>query len=816
MSNSDATEDAAAARRHLEEARAEQEKLVEQASALQARREKIERLLSVAAEEESEARARLDAAVKWREDLAEMAIKAETAARDFSEEVALYSRSEEEEALEAVSHAEGALERADGAGGEAGSGGESDAEESETEVEVEVEPPLGGAGKEGGSETESEEPEELEEEKTATEERCADEQATRLERMEHYIKYGELEEALKLAVTREERASVLEAFREGSPMLSAMGEFHVLLSDAISQLPSTDLIAQADAQKPDFLCALEHYEVVDAESMRQLLSSQSSRRKIVKILANVGIPLELIEHLVRIVECGEFGFILAEAIEGLPAEMREGAVASRAAVLRALTEMQLADADKMYTALTMERAPLESLLARRGVLARRRFSSLKLQEAVDASNAACEEERLAAAAREAAFLSNDSFDDALSEDTVLVECDACAWCGTLAAPSRALSRCGKCQRVAYCSKECQRQHWRADGGNHKARCNKRVEIADLRHISKLPSADAGRLVAGLLAEYGAMDETLAATVLWHGMDLEDGTGLDDEGLLAMCDAGGVATAVRVGRAHIQIGEISEVPHCGTMLLERLSGLNDRAVDEMMLRAGGAKFVTQVNQYYADEWTNTQELVDKQRQNHSKAREMARGMTEERLATMSAEEREHGMELVEEVDRLRRDIERKFDFIEEMKGLWQETLLHAIHVFDALVPLSDKASLACAAGGVGLATIALEYRDHKVSARALRLLQQWAHNAYTRQMVVAESRTVREVVSLLQNDEASRKLKQAAVSFLVELFAAQATEPEGGGDEFLSELRKSDAEFDTWLNQKLLDDAMAQMQSMRSA
>jgi len=101
---------------------------------------------------------------------------------------------------------------------------------------------------------------------------------------------------------------------------------------------------------------------------------------------------------------------------------------------------------------------------------------------------------------------------------------------------------------------------------------------------------------------------------------------------------------------------------------------------MMLRAGGAKFVTQVNQYYADEWTNTAELVDKQRQNHSKAREMARGMTEERLATMSAEEREHGMELVEEVDRLRRDIERKFDFIEEMKGLWQETLLHAIHVF----------------------------------------------------------------------------------------------------------------------------------------
>ena len=57
---------------------------------------------------------------------------------------------------------------------------------------------------------------------------------------------------------------------------------------------------------------------------------------------------------------GEFGAVLTEAIEGLPAEMREGAVASRAAVLRALTEM-------MYTALTMERAPLESLLARRGV-----------------------------------------------------------------------------------------------------------------------------------------------------------------------------------------------------------------------------------------------------------------------------------------------------------------------------------------------------------------------------------------------------------------------------------------------------------------
>ena len=148
--------------------------------------------------------------------------------------------------------------------------------------------------------------------------------------------------------------------------------------------------------------------------------------------------------------------------------------------------------------------------------------------------------------------------------------------------------------MAYCSKECQRQHWRADGGNHKARCNKRVEIADLRHISKLPSADAGRLVAGLLAEYGAMDEvlpplphhhhhhhqrpltllllcqTLAATVLWHGMDLEDGTGLDDEGLLAMCDAGGVATAVRVGRAHIQIGawKIAWLPAVVTALVVR--------------------------------------------------------------------------------------------------------------------------------------------------------------------------------------------------------------------------------------------------------
>jgi len=140
-----------------------------------------------------------------------------------------------------------------------------------------------------------------------------------------------------------------------------------------------------------------------------------------------------------------------------------------------------------------------------------------------------------------------------------------------------------------------------------------------------------------------------------------------------------------------------------------------------------------------------------------------------------------------------------------------------------VPLGDEASLACAAGGVGLATIALEYRDHKVSAKGLRLLQQWAHNACTRHMVVAESHTVREVVSLLRDDEASRKLKQTAVSFLVELFAAQATEPEvkhamleGGGDEFLSELRKSDVEFDTWLNQKLLDDAMAQMQSLRAA
>ena len=89
-----------------------------------------------------------------------------------------------------------------------------------------------------------------------------------------------------------------------------------------------------------------------------------------------------------------------------------------------------------------------------------------------------------------------------------------------------------------------------------------------------------------------------------------------------------------------------------LLACRLSGLNDRAVDEMLLRAGGAKFVMQVNQYYADVYSNTAESVDKLQQ-----------MTEERLATMSAEEREHGMELVEEVARM-----------------WQETLLHAIHVF----------------------------------------------------------------------------------------------------------------------------------------
>ena len=95
----------------------------------------------------------------------------------------------------------------------------------------------------------------------------------------------------------------------------------------------------------------------------------------------------------------------------------------------------------------------------------------------------------------------------------------------------------------------------------------------------------------------------------------------------------------------------------------------------------------------------------------------------------------------------------------------------------MVPLSDEASLACAAGGVGLATIALEYRDHKVTLRGLRLLEQWAHNAYTRQMVVAESHTVREAVSLLRDDEASRKLKETAVRFLVELFAVQASEPE---------------------------------------
>ena len=42
----------------------------------------------------------------------------------------------------------------------------------------------------------------------------------------------------------------------------------------------------------------------------------------------------------------------------------------------------------------------------------------------------------------------------------------CDWCGRTQADGRKFSRCGKCLRVFYCSKECQVAGWR----EHKGYC----------------------------------------------------------------------------------------------------------------------------------------------------------------------------------------------------------------------------------------------------------------------------------------------------------------------------------------------------------
>ena len=44
-------------------------------------------------------------------------------------------------------------------------------------------------------------------------------------------------------------------------------------------------------------------------------------------------------------------------------------------------------------------------------------------------------------------------------------------------------KCARCLAVRYCSEECQRQHWRRSGGNHRAHCKpapKLGEAADIR------------------------------------------------------------------------------------------------------------------------------------------------------------------------------------------------------------------------------------------------------------------------------------------------------------------------------------------------
>ena len=57
------------------------------------------------------------------------------------------------------------------------------------------------------------------------------------------------------------------------------------------------------------------------------------------------------------------------------------------------------------------------------------------------------------------------------ESKITVSSDAvrnpkCELCGTTGTITKRLKICGSCQRVYYCTKECQKQHWK----QHKILC----------------------------------------------------------------------------------------------------------------------------------------------------------------------------------------------------------------------------------------------------------------------------------------------------------------------------------------------------------
>ena len=51
----------------------------------------------------------------------------------------------------------------------------------------------------------------------------------------------------------------------------------------------------------------------------------------------------------------------------------------------------------------------------------------------------------------------------------------CFTCGKAPASSQSKSKCGKCQAVTYCSRECQIANWKKGiGGGHKHQCDGKV------------------------------------------------------------------------------------------------------------------------------------------------------------------------------------------------------------------------------------------------------------------------------------------------------------------------------------------------------
>ena len=48
--------------------------------------------------------------------------------------------------------------------------------------------------------------------------------------------------------------------------------------------------------------------------------------------------------------------------------------------------------------------------------------------------------------------------------------EACANVSCTVVGDHVKYKCSQCKAVCYCSKECQQEHWRTDGGNHKSHC----------------------------------------------------------------------------------------------------------------------------------------------------------------------------------------------------------------------------------------------------------------------------------------------------------------------------------------------------------